>query len=83
MTKNSISLAEKFTKETGISTWDNVKKSGESGKWLVVSLWEPKERGGKNPGLSIELTKGVSREHFTVMDDNGELSNFAKNLLKD
>ena len=75
-------LSSKFTQETGISVWDTVKREGEIGKWTVVSLWEPKNRGGKDPGLSIELTKGSTRMHFQVMDDNGNLTNSGKWIAK-
>jgi hypothetical protein len=75
-------LAAKFTQETGISTWDSVKLPSESGKWLVVAIWAPKDRGGKNPGLEIELTKGSSRMHFQVMDDDGKLTSKGEGLKK-
>jgi hypothetical protein len=35
-----------------------------------------------NKGLSIELTQGNSREHFTIMDDNGDLTPNGKNIKK-
>jgi hypothetical protein len=73
-------LEKKFSEETGISVWDFVKRDG--GKWTVASLWEPKNRGGVAPGLSIELTKGSSRVHFQVMDDDGNLTQAGKDLKK-
>jgi len=76
------SLQAKFTETTGISAWDKVKLEAESGTWTVVSIWEPKSRGGKDGGLSIELTKGSSRMHTTVMTDDGELTKFGKGLKK-
>ena len=75
-------LTAKFTKETGIKTWDKVKLAGESGKWTVTRLWAPKDDGGMNPGLHIELTQGTAITHFMVMDDNGELANDVKRLKK-
>jgi|DEB19_MinimDraft_2_1074335.scaffolds.fasta_scaffold00120_15 hypothetical protein len=75
-------LTKKFTEETGISVWDKVTLKSESGIWVVARLWAPKDDGGMNPGLHIELTKGSSREHFQVMDDNGNLSQFGKEITK-
>ena len=75
-------LTKKFTELTGISTWDKVTLKSESGTWTVVRLWAPKDNGGMNPGLHIELTKGSSREHFQVMDEDGTLTEFAKSLKK-
>lgn len=75
-------LTAKFTKETGIKTWDKVKLAGEHGKWTVTKLWAPKDEGGVNPGLHIELTMARSFSHFMVMDDNGNLTDNAKRLRK-
>ena len=75
-------LIKKFTEVTGVSTWDKVKIKGEKGIWTVVRLWSSTESGGMNKGLSIELTQGNSREHFNVMDDNGELTPNGKNIKK-
>lgn len=75
-------LTKKFTELTGISTWDKVTLKSESGTWTVVRLWAPKDNGGMNPGLHIELTKGRSREHFQAMDEDGTLTAFAKSLKK-
>jgi hypothetical protein len=75
-------LIKKFTETTGISTWDKVKLEGESGKWTVVRLWCPAEAGSNQTGLSIELTKGNSRQHFTAMEDNGELTDSGKGIKK-
>jgi len=75
-------LTKKFTEETGISTWDKVTLKSESGTWTVVRLWAPKDNGGMNPGLHIELTKGNSREHFQAMDEDGTLTEFGKGLKK-
>jgi hypothetical protein len=75
-------LTKQFTKETGIAVWDKVSLKSESGIWTVVRLWAPKDDGGMNPGLHIELTKGNSREHFQVMDDNSNLTQFGKEIKK-
>lgn len=75
-------LTAKFTKETGIKTWDKVKLAGEHGRWTVTKLWAPKDEGGMNPGLHIELTMVRSVSHFMVMDDNGKLTDNAKRLKK-
>jgi hypothetical protein len=75
-------LTKKFTELTGILTQDKVTLKSESGTWTVARLWAPKDIGGMNPGLHIELTKGNSREHFRVMDDNGALTEFGKELKK-
>jgi hypothetical protein len=75
-------LIKKFKETTGVSTWDKVKVEGEKGIWTVVRLWSSTESGGMNKGLSIELTQGNSREHFTVMDDNGELTPNGKIIKK-
>ncbi len=75
-------LTKQFTKETGIAVWDKVSLKSESGIWTVVRLWAPKDDGGMNPGLHIELTKGNSREHFQVMDDNSNLTQFGKEITK-
>lgn len=75
-------LTKKFTELTGISTWDKVTLKSESGTWTVARLWAPKDNGGMNPGLHIELTKGSSREHFQAMDEDGTLTEFGKSLKK-
>jgi hypothetical protein len=75
-------LTKKFTELTGISTWDKVTLKSESGTWTVARLWAPKDNGGMNPGLHIELTKGNSREHFQAMDEDGDLTQFGKELKK-
>lgn len=75
-------LADKFTKETGINTWDEVKWEGHPGKWIVTRLWAPGDTGGMNPGLHIELTKGNSIAHWMIMDDKGKLHDSAKKLKK-
>ena len=75
-------LIKLFTDQTGINTWDKVKIEGEKGIWTVVRLWSSTESGGMNKGLSIELTQGNSREHFSTMDDNGNLTQFGKGITK-
>ena len=75
-------LMAKFTKETGIDLWDQVKFEGHPGKWLVTRLWAPGDMGGMNPGLHIELTKGNSTAHWMIMDDDGELHDSIKRLKK-
>lgn len=75
-------LMAKFTKETGIDLWDEVKWEGHPGKWSVSRLWAPKDTGGMNPGLHIELTKGNSIAHWMIMDDDGKLSDKAKDIKK-
>jgi hypothetical protein len=79
---NEDKLIKSFTDQTEVKTWDKVKVEGEKGIWTVVRLWSSTESGGMNKGLSIELTQGNSREHFTVMDDNGELTPNGKNIKK-
>ena len=79
---NGDKLIKKFTEETGISAWDKVTLKSESGTWTVARLWAPKDNGGMNPGLHIELTKGNSREHFQAMDEDGTLTEFGKELKK-
>lgn len=75
-------LTKKFTELTGISTWDKVTSKSESGTWTVARLWAPKDNGGMNPGLHIELTKGSTRTHFQAMDEDGTLTQFGKELKK-
>lgn len=78
-------LIAKFTKETGIELGDKVKQDGQSGKFEVTRIWAPKDTGGMNPGLHIELTQisgGSSFGHFMAMDDNGKLSDNAKRIKK-
>jgi hypothetical protein len=75
-------LQVKFTEITGISTWDNVRLDSESGTWTVSSIWEPKQRGGTEGGLSIELTKGRSIINATIMTDDGELTKYGRRLRK-
>ena len=75
-------LTKKFTELTGISTWDKVTSKSESGTWTVARLWAPKDNGGMNPGLHIELTKGSTRTHFQAMDEDGTLTEFGKELKK-
>ena len=75
-------LTKKFTELTGISTWDKVTLKSESGTWTAVRLWAPKDNGGMNPGLNIELTKGSTREHFQAMDEDGALTELGKGLKK-
>lgn len=79
---SSDELIKKFTEETGISTWDDVKITSEPGIWTVVRLWAPKENGGMDAGLHIELTKGESRQHFQIMDEDGNLTILGQNLTK-
>jgi len=75
-------LIKKFTEATQVSTWDDVKVEGEKGIWTVVRLWSPSESGGMDKGLSIELTRGNSRQHFNVMDDKGALTPGGKRVKK-
>lgn len=75
-------LIAKFTKETGINVWDEVKWKDHPGKWIVTRLWAPKDLGGMNPGLEIELTKGNTVAHWMVMDDSGKLRDSVKNIKK-
>jgi hypothetical protein len=79
---NGDKLIKHFTEETGISPWNKVTLKSESGTWTVSRIWCPSDNGGMNPGLHIELTKGNSREHFQVMDDNGALTEFGKEITK-
>jgi hypothetical protein len=79
---NEDKLIKLFTDQTGIKAWDKVKVDGEKGIWTVVRLWSSTASGGMNKGLSIELTQGNSREHFTIMDDNGDLTPNGKNIKK-
>lgn len=78
-------LAEKFTKKTGISSYDKVKfKNSEwsKGTYLVSRIWAPKDENGMDHGLSIMLSKGNERRHFTVMDEDGELTEIGEKLIK-
>jgi hypothetical protein len=75
-------LSAKFTKETGIELWDDIRDSELPGKWIVTRLWAPKDTGGMNPGLHMEITKGNSTAHWMVMDDKGKLSDSMKRIKK-
>lgn len=78
-------LAQKFTKETGISSYDKVKFKNSQynkGTYLVSRIWAPKDEHGMDPGLSIKLSQGNERQHFTVMDENGELTEMGQKLVK-
>jgi hypothetical protein len=75
-------LIAKFIKETGINLYDEVKKAGEPGKWLVTRLWAPQDTGGFNPGLHMEITQKNTTAHWMVMDDNGKLSDNMKEIKK-
>ncbi len=75
-------LSAKFTKETGINLNDDVKKAGEPGKWMVTRLWAPRDTGGMNPGLHMEITQKNTTAHWMVMDDKGKLSDNMKDIKK-
>lgn len=79
---NPSKLKEKFTKETGISTWDRVKSENEKGVWTVTSIFTPKEMGGTGEGLHIQISQGRTVAHFMVMDDDGNLTSGARRLTK-
>jgi hypothetical protein len=75
-------LTALFTKETGIQLWDDIRDSELPGKWMVTRLWAPKDTGGMNPGLHMEITKGSSTAHWMVMDDKGKLTDSMKRIKK-
>jgi hypothetical protein len=79
-------LAEKFTRETGISSYDKVRLKNPTefskGTYLVSRIFAPRDENGMDPGLSIMLSKGNERWHFTVMDENGELTEMGERLIK-
>ena len=79
-------LAEKFTRETGISSYDKVRLKNPTefskGTYLVSRIFAPRDENGMDPGLSIMLSKGNERWHFTVMDENEELTEMGERLIK-
>jgi hypothetical protein len=75
-------LSAKFTKETGIGLDDEIKDSNLDGKWTVTRLWAPKDTGGMNPGLHMEITQKNSTAHWMVMDDKGKISDSMKRIKK-
>jgi hypothetical protein len=75
-------LMAKFIEETGINLWDQVKMKEHPGKWSVSRLWAPKDLGGMNPGLHIELSKGNSSMHWMIMDDDGKMDSSIERIKK-
>lgn len=73
-------LADKLERETGIKILSDVKYGDKKGYWFVSRIWAPSDYGSLEKGLSIELTQGKTTSHFTVMDENGNLTNIAKKL---